>query len=373
VIDVVAACRLGTFSLDVAFRSECRRTVLFGPSGAGKTMTLQCMAGFVTPPRGYVAVGDAVLLDTARGLNVPPWRRRVGAVLQGDGLFPHLSVADNVRYGMRAIWRGREATRALALLASVGLTGYGERRPLELSAGEQQRVALARALASDPRALLLDEPFTGVDAPVREQLRRDLLALIESRGLPAVVVTHDFDEIHVLGEMVVVLVAGQVVQTGSATDLARRPRTATVARLVGASNVLAGEVLSRDGASAAVQVGPFVLRVAPRAGLAPHIELCVRPEDLRLKCRGGLVAAGSQGGVRPAVEGRVRRVLARRDGATVLLTAGRLELEAYVAGVPPAPGDTVEVAIPDGAAHVLEPEAGPRAHTPAARLRGAEV
>ena len=376
-IDVAAACRLGTFSLDVAFRSECRRTVLFGPSGAGKTMTLQCMAGFVTPPRGYVAVGDMVLLDTARGVNVPPWQRRVGAVLQGDGLFPHLSVADNVKYGMRRMWRGREATRALALLASVGLTGYGDRRPLDLSAGEQQRVALARALASDPRALLLDEPFAGVDAPVREQLRRDLLVLIESRDLPAVVVTHDFDEVHVLGEMVVVLVAGQVVQTGSPADVAGRPRTATVARLVGASNVLAGEVLSREGASAVVRAGPFVVRVAPRSGLAAHVEMCVRPEHLWLNHGGGTAATGCTGGGRPPVEGRVHRVLARRDGATVLLTAGGLELEAYVAGVVPAPvpGDAVEVAIPDGAAHLLEPEAeaAPRAYTPSERLRGVEV
>ena len=112
-----------------------------------------------------------------------------------------------------------------------------------------------------------------------------------------------------------------------------------------------------------------------RSGLAAHVELCVRPEDLRLKCGGGSVAAGSVGGVRPAVEGRVRRVLARRDGATVLLTAGGLELEAYVAGPAPAPGDAVEVAIPDGAAHVLEPEAevGPRVYAATERLRGAEV
>ena len=107
-IHVAAACRFGTFTLDVAFRTNDRRTVLFGPSGAGKTMTLQCMAGFLIPPRGYVAIDEAVVLDTERGINIPPWRRRVGAVLQGDGLFPHLSVADNVAYGMSRIWRGRE-------------------------------------------------------------------------------------------------------------------------------------------------------------------------------------------------------------------------------------------------------------------------
>jgi len=326
--------------------------VLFGPSGAGKTMTLQCMAGFLVPPRGYVAIADTVLLDSSRGVNVPPWRRRVGAVLQGDGLFPHLSVAENVTYPMRRIWRGREATRALALLAAVGLAGYGDRRPADLSAGEQQRVALARALASDPRALLLDEPFAAVDAPVREQLRRDLLALVESRDLPAVVVTHDFDEAHVLGETIVVLVAGRVVQTGAPADVARHPRTAAVARLVGAGNVLAGDVVGRDGAAAVVRAGPFVVRVPPRPGIGQRVAFCVRPEQLHVG------PAAGDGGPTPAVRARVHRVLTRRAGATLLLTAGGVELEAWVSGSAPASGDVVEVSIPDGAAHVLEPDDG---------------
>jgi ABC-type sulfate/molybdate transport systems ATPase subunit len=347
-IHVAAACRLGTFTLDVAFHSSCRRTVLFGPSGAGKTMTLQCMAGFLVPPRGYVTIDDAVLLDTERGINVPPWRRRVGAVLQGDGLFPHLTVAENVTFGMRPLWRGREATRALALLAAVGLTGYAERRPADLSAGEQQRVALARALASDPRALLLDEPFAGVDAAVREQLRRDLLALVESRGLPAVVVTHDFDEAHVLGELIVVLVAGRVVQTGGPADVARQPRTATVARLVGASNVLNADVVGRDGGTALLGVGPLRFRAPLRAELGEHLQVCVRPEHLHLAPPESAPAA--------AVHAHVHRVLPRRAGATVLLIAGGLELEAWVSGAPPAPGDTVGVSITDGVAHALEPE-----------------
>jgi molybdate transport system ATP-binding protein len=348
-LTVAAACRLGAFTLDVAFRSAHRRTVLFGPSGAGKTMTLQCMAGFLVPPRGYVAIGETVLLDTDRGINVPPWRRRVGAVLQGDALFPHLDAAANVAYGMRRVWRGREPTRALALLAAVGLPGYGNRRPADLSAGERQRVALARALATDPRALLLDEPFSAVDAPVREQLRRDLIVLVEARDLPAVVVTHDFDEAHVLGEMIVVLVGGRVVQTGAPADVAARPRTATVARLVGASNVFSGRVVGREDAGTVVRADPFVLRVAT-PGLDEHIQVCVRPENLRVG------PAGSGG-----VEARVQRVLARRVGATVLLAAGGMNLEAWVPGPPPEAGTVVDVSIPDGAAHALEPEDGPPA------------
>ena len=355
-VTVAAACRLGDFTLDVAFRSAHRRTVLFGPSGAGKTLTLQCMAGFLVPPRGYVAIGETVLLDTERDINVPPWRRRVGAVLQGDALFPHLSAAANVTYGMRRVWRGREPTRALALLAAVGLPGYADRRPSDLSAGERQRVALARALASDPRALLLDEPFSAVDTPVREQLRRDLIALVEARDLPAVIVTHDFDEAHVLGEMIVVLVNGRVVQTGAPADVAVRPRTATVARLVGAANLFAGRVVGRDAAGAMVRAEPFLLRVA-NPGLDGRVEVCVRPENIRLG------PAGSGG-----VEARVQRVLARRVGATVLLGAGGVNLEAWTPGPPPAPGTSVEVVIPDGAAHVLESEDSAAAGEMAAAL-----
>ena len=341
-LTVAAACRLGDFVLDVSLRSTHRRTVLFGPSGAGKTLTLQCMAGFLVPPRGYVAIGDAVLLDTERGINVPPWRRRVGATLQGDALFPHLDAAANVTYGMRRVWRGREPTRALALLASVGLPGYGPRRPSDLSSGERQRVALARALASDPRALLLDEPFSAVDGPVREQLRRDLIALIDSRDLPAVIVTHDFDEAHVLGETIVVLVAGRVVQTGAPAEVAAKPRTAAVARLVGAANVLSGEIAGWEDGVAVVRADPFLLRVTnPRRG--DTVEICVRPESLRLN------PAGSGG-----VAARVRQVLPRRTGATVLLAAGPFSLEAWVAGCPPAAGTLVDVSIADGAAHVLE-------------------
>ncbi len=343
-LTVSAACRLGGFALDVSFRSPHRRTVLFGPSGAGKSLTLQCIAGFLVPPRGYAAIGDAVVLDTERGINIPPWRRRVGALLQGDALFPHLDAAANVTYGMRRVWRGRQPTRALALLASVGLAGYGPRRPSDLSSGERQRVALARALASDPRALLLDEPFSAVDAPVREQLRRDLIALVDARDLPAVVVTHDFDEAHVLGETVVVLVAGRVVQTGAPADVAARPRTATVARLVGAANVLRGTLAGWEDGVAVVHAEPFVLRVASPCR-DEHVEVCVRPESLHVG------PAGSGG-----VAARVRQVLPRRTGATVLLAAGSVSLEAWVAGRPPAPGTMVDVSIPVDAAHVLEPE-----------------
>jgi len=168
-------------------------------------------------------------------------------------------------------------------------------------------------------------------------------------------VTHDFDEAHVLGEMIVVLVGGRVVQSGAPADVAARPRTATVARLVGAANVLSGRVVGQEDGAAVVRAEPFVLRVASPAR-EESVQICVRPEGLRV------VPAGSGG-----VEARVLQVLPRRVGATVLLAVGGTRLEAWLPGRAPAPGTLVEVSILDGAAHLLEPEE-PRAAERAAAM-----
>jgi ABC-type Fe3+/spermidine/putrescine transport system ATPase subunit len=292
---------------------------------------------------------------------VPAHQRNLGVVFQNYALFPHMTVLQNVMYPLklRRVPAARAREMAAAVLSQVRLQGFEGRNPRQLSGGQQQRVALARALASDPRALLLDEPFAAVDAPVREQLRRDLLALMESRELPAVVVTHDFDEAHMLGETIVVLVGGRVVQSGAPADVARHPRTAAVARLVGAGNVLSGSLAGREGATGLFRAGPFLVRAPLPPGADTRVQLCVRPDQVRLAPVSVGPAAGRGGAAfAPA---RATRVFVRRGGATVLLTAAGLELEAWVIGSAPAPGDAVQVSIPDGAAHVLEPEDEPPA------------
>jgi molybdate transport system ATP-binding protein len=343
-LNVAARRRLGTFLLDVAFATEHRRVVLFGPSGAGKSLTLQCVAGFITPDRGRIAVGDSVLFDSDRHVNVPPWKRRVGMVLQAYTLLPHLTVGGNVAYGLAPIWRGHERMRVETLLAAVGLAGYADHLPAQLSGGQRQRVALAQALASAPQLLVLDEPFSAVDAPVRERLRRDLLGLLEAFQVPLIFVTHDFGEAYLLGQTIVILAAGRVIQIGPPAEVARRPRTATVARLVGATNILEGEVVQAAAGGLTLRAGSLVVRTSDAGRVvAGRVAFCLRPEDVRI-----IPAAPG------APAAKVTSVLPRNGPATVLLTFGDLVLEASVPQAPPLVGSSVGLAVADGAAQILD-------------------
>ena len=190
-LDVRVVRRLAGFTLDVAFTSDAPLTALLGPSGSGKSMTLRAVAGAIRPDAGRIVVGDTVLFDAARGVDLAPQARRVGYVPQQYALFPHLDVVGNVGFGL-ADRRGPDARRRIAeLLELVGLTGLERRRPHQLSGGQQQRVALARALIVRPRVLLLDEPFAALDATLREPLRASLLELQRTLGFTALLVTHD--------------------------------------------------------------------------------------------------------------------------------------------------------------------------------------
>jgi molybdate transport system ATP-binding protein len=334
----------GAFLLDVEFATAHRRVVLFGPSGAGKSLTLRCLAGFATPDRGRIEVDDTVFFDAARRVNVPPWRRRVGVVLQAYTLLPHLTVGENVAYGLTPVWRGRERVRVETLLAAVGLGGYADRLPAQLSGGQRQRVALAQALASDPRLLLLDEPFSAVDAPVRERLRRDLLALLDAFQVPLVFVTHDFGEAYLLGQEIVILSRGRVIQMGAPAEVAARPRTATVARLVGATNVLHGRVVDTGAGNLTLRAEGLVVRApSPPRPTGARVTFCLRPEDVRL--------TSPRAGV---PEATVTRVLPRNGLTTVLVDAGDLTVEATVNGQAPPLGARVGLEVADGAAQVLE-------------------
>ena len=206
---------------------------LLGPSGSGKTTLLRIIAGLETPDAGgKVLFGDADVTDQ------PIERRNVGMVFQSYALFPNMSVAENIGYGLRIRKGTRVAVKQKveALLALVQLEGYGERRIDQLSGGQRQRVALARALAVRPRALLLDEPLTALDAKLREQLRADIDRLLRSLAITSVYVTHDQAEAMALGDRVAVMETGQIVQIGTPREIYYRPRTAFVADFIGTMN-----------------------------------------------------------------------------------------------------------------------------------------
>ena len=242
-LQVQVVKRLPAFSLEVDWQGGDEVVALFGPSGAGKTLTLQCLAGLVRPDRGRIVVGGEVFFDTDAGIDVPTQRRQLGYVFQGYALFPHLSVEDNVGYGLRGRPREERRRRAGEVLERLGLGGLGARRPRELSGGQQQRVALGRALAVDPGLLLLDEPLSALDTPLRRQLRRELAAILREWRKATVLVTHDLAEAFQLADRVVVYDKGRVVHASPKAELLSAPASEQVARLMGVRNILRGRVL----------------------------------------------------------------------------------------------------------------------------------
>jgi molybdate transport system ATP-binding protein len=229
--------RGSTFRLDVEFVASKGFTILFGASGAGKTTLLDCIAGLQSPEQGRIAIGGAVLFDFASGVNVPPNRRSVGYLLQSLALFPHMTVSENVQYGLAALDAAERESRCREILESFRIADLAQRRPGEISGGERQRVALARTLVTRPRILLLDEPLTALDAVTRAQIVDDLRSWNAARGIPILYVTHQRAEVFALGESVIVLDAGRIVARGSPHEVLQRPESETVAQLAGFENI----------------------------------------------------------------------------------------------------------------------------------------
>ena len=232
------------FVLEVDFAIGPGITILFGPSGAGKTTLLDCLAGLTVPNSGKIEIGNKVFFDLDRGINSPVQRRRVGYVFQDLALFPYLTAAANIAYGLAGLPRSEQQRQTGLILESFRISHLRARKPGEISGGERQRVALARALVTDPCLLLLDEPLAGLDAPTKSKIIDDLRAWNRLHRIPILYVTHSREEVFALGEQVVVLDNGRVVAQGTPHEVMTAPRQETVAQLAGFENILDAAVVA---------------------------------------------------------------------------------------------------------------------------------
>ena len=249
---------------------------VLGPSGCGKTTLLRLVAGFEDPDRGRVTVGDEIVAGP--GAIVPPEKRRVGMVFQDYALFPHLTVEANIAFGLARRPRDEREALTRGTLELVGLQHKAGRYPHELSGGERQRVALARALAPEPEVVLLDEPFSSLDATLRADLRREVELILRDAEATALLVTHDQEEALSLADRLAVMREGRIVQVGAPEEVYGRPASRWAAQFVGEVNVLAG--VAREG-GVETELGRFDLR-APATGT---VHVAVRPEQLELTAR----------------------------------------------------------------------------------------
>jgi molybdate transport system ATP-binding protein len=350
-LEVRVVKRLPGFTLDVAWTAGDGVAVLFGPSGAGKTLTLQCLAGLLRPDSGRIVVDGRVLFDSTTAVDVRPQARRVGYVFQGYALFPHLSVAENVGFGLRDRRRAERTARTTEVLERLGLADLAGRPPRELSGGQRQRVALGRALATDPALLLLDEPLSALDAPLRRALRDELRTVLREWRTAAVVVTHDFTEAYRLADRIVVYDAGRVVQSAPRSELLWQPASELVARIVGIRNVLRGTVVKATPDRIQLRWRGQLLEAvnSPSRSYLPApdspIAFFVRPEYVRLirKDRG----PADQSHHMNLMEGTV---VGDEDFGTTWSLRIRLD-----APGPPAQGDyDVEVQVPHLVYEILE-------------------
>jgi ABC-type Fe3+/spermidine/putrescine transport system ATPase subunit len=311
--------------LDVA---DGEFVTLLGPSGCGKTTTLRMIAGLVEP------TGGRVFFDDQDVTFLPPRTRNIGFVFQTPALFPHLSVADNVGFGL-SVKRAKKpaiATRVEEMLSLVGLTDYGARLPAQLSGGQQQRVALARVLATDPRVLLFDEPLSALDRNLRDTLKYSILDLQRRTGKTAIYVTHDQSEAFAISDRIVVMNAGRVEQIGTQMEIYLGPKTEFVAEFIGANNGLPGMVTGTEGVGESARTilssGELVLRYRSAAPttVGERVVAYLRPEDVVV------LQEGEPADFENVVEGTIERVIFEGPTAQLRVDVGGRQLRADVSG-----------------------------------------
>ncbi len=313
------------FTLDVEFIAAPGVTILFGASGSGKTLTLKCVAGLIRPDTGYINISDQILFDSTLGADLPIRLRHTGYVFQNLALFPHLSALDNVAFSLTKLPRRERSARALSLLRKFNVDHAASRLPRDISGGEAQRVALARALASEPRLLLLDEPLSALDDPVKLDILSDLLKINRELQLPILYVTHSRDEALMLGQRALIYECGRIVADGEPAEVFSAPLKASVARLTGVENVFKGRVKSKDEVFGTMAVeldnvfGTPCLVEIPlgKKSVGERVIIAVRSADILLA-----TAEPHEISARNVLAGRLNEIEDRSDQMLVRVSSG---------------------------------------------------
>ncbi len=318
-----------SFELQVAEEFQAGFTVLFGPSGAGKSTLLDCIAGLVQPDSGSIKLGGETFFDAATRISLPPQKREIGYVFQSLALFPHLTVEENVVYGLFGAHTGERRTRLERALHIFHVTKLRGARPGQLSGGEKQRVALARSVVTQPRVLLLDEPLAGLDVGLRQSILQDLREWNASQRIPILYVTHNREEVDVIGERVVTMVDGKTRESGNPQAVLDAPRAVALAQAAGFENLLQARVLEHrpeDGVMRVELDSDHCELEIPLGSAQPGeaIQVAIRAGDIMLATEKphGLSA-------RNVLEGRVEELQARGSLMSVRVKAG-VEFIAHV-------------------------------------------
>jgi molybdate transport system ATP-binding protein len=305
------------FEVDVSLAVRAGITILFGASGSGKSTILRCIAGLIRPDAGRITLDDMVVFDTSHGINLPPRHRRVGFVFQQLALFPHLTVAGNIAFGLDRLPQAVRDARILDVAHSFGIEQLLDRRPGQISGGERQRVALARTLVTEPSVLLLDEPLTALDYDIQSRITDDLRRWNETHRIPVLYVTHSHREVYALGEDAIVIDRGRVIATGSPHTVLDHPEQGVVAQLAGFENLFDAVVISRAEEAGTMRVrlqGSSVGLEVPLTGAAvdTNVTVAIRAGDI-------LIASDRPSGIsaRNVIPALLSRV--RREGPTVIV------------------------------------------------------
>ncbi len=306
-----------SFSLEAEFDAPAGFAMLLGPSGAGKTTLLNCIAGLLRPDAGRIALGERVLFDSASRTNLPVQERKLGYLFQNLALFPHLTIAQNVKYGISHLPAEQRSERMTAMLESFRIAHLVDRKPSEISGGERQRAALARSLVTNPTMLLLDEPLLALDVVTKAKIVDDLRIWNAEHAIPIVYVTHSPQEAYALGERVVVLDAGRVVGRGMPNEVLAAPRHETIAQIVGFENVFDVTVksVSESQGTMLCQMDGSLTEIDVPLG---HVEI---GERVRIAIRAGDIIAATERPQHLSARNNfaARIVSIRREGPRVIL------------------------------------------------------